>query len=66
MLKGTFAFINTSDKAAAIKVRDLLSGAIVNGGPIRINFAKESGRLGTSFDNNYSAPGVDLGTTRVS
>lgn len=56
MFKGTYAFINTTDKAAAIKVRGLLSGATVNGGPIRINFAKESGRLGTSFDNNYNGP----------
>jgi len=56
--KGTFSFINTNDKVAAIHTREVLSGTLVNGGVLRINFAKETGRLGTSFDLTYGgAPG---------
>mmetsp|Transcript_10086 Transcript_10086/g.11611 ORF Transcript_10086/g.11611 Transcript_10086/m.11611 type:complete len:871 (+) Transcript_10086:59-2671(+) len=51
--KGTFSFINTTDKAAAVHTRSMLSGTMLNGGVLRINFAKESGRLGTSFDSTY-------------
>jgi len=50
VLKGAFAFVNTLDKSAAVIARETLTGAIVHGGALRINFAKESGRLGTSFD----------------
>jgi hypothetical protein len=51
--KGTFSFINTNDKLAAIRAREVLSGTMLNGGVLRINFAKETGRLGTSFDLTY-------------
>jgi hypothetical protein len=51
--KGTFSFINTADKSAAIHAREVLSGTMLNGGVLRINFAKETGRLGTSFDLTY-------------
>lgn len=54
VMKGTFAFINTSDKKAAIDAREALIGVDVNGGTLRINFAKESGRLGTSFDGSIA------------
>lgn len=53
IVKGTFSFINTADKAQAINAREVLSGTMLNGGVLRINFAKESGRLGTSFDLTY-------------
>jgi RNA recognition motif-containing protein len=53
VLKGTFCFINTTDKLSAIRVREQLSGSLLNGGVMRINFAKETGRLGTSFDLTY-------------
>jgi hypothetical protein len=59
--KGTFSFINTTDKIAAIRARETLSGTMVNGGVLRINFAKETGRLGTSFDLTYSGGGGDGG-----
>ena len=55
--KGSFSFVNTSDKAAAVRARDFLSGTMLNGGVLRINFAKESGRLGTSFDVTYNGAG---------
>lgn len=51
--KGTFSFVNTSDKLAAIRARDALGSSVINGGVLRINFAKETGRLGTSFDLTY-------------
>jgi len=54
ILKGTFSFVNTLDKAAAVRAREQLSGTMLNGGVLRINFAKESGRLGTSFDVTYN------------
>jgi len=54
VMKGTFAFVNTSDKVAAVNAREFLSNTTVNGGALRINFAKESGRLGTSFDVTYN------------
>lgn len=53
IMKGTFCFINTADRGQAIRARDALSGTLLNGGVLRINFAKESGRLGTSFDLTY-------------
>ena len=56
VMKGSFSFVNTGDKTSAIHSRDALTGAVVNGGVLRINFAKESGRLGTSFDQGYTAP----------
>ncbi len=56
-MKGTFAFVNTSDKDAAVLAREALMGLPLNGGPLRINFAKESGRLGTSFDQTYGPSG---------
>jgi RNA recognition motif-containing protein len=56
VLKNTFAFVNTVDKEAAVLARSSLLGQSLNGGPLRINFAKESGRLGTSFDLGYHGP----------
>jgi RNA recognition motif-containing protein len=56
VLKNTFAFVNTVDKEAAVLARSSLLGQLLNGGPLRINFAKESGRLGTSFDLGYHGP----------
>ena len=53
VVKGTFAFVNTTDRDQAVLARDALMGLQCNGGPLRINFAKESGRLGTSFDQTY-------------
>eukprot|EP00521_Asterionellopsis_glacialis_P003783 CAMPEP_0195276282 /NCGR_PEP_ID=MMETSP0706-20130129/18437_1 /TAXON_ID=33640 /ORGANISM="Asterionellopsis glacialis, Strain CCMP134" /LENGTH=793 /DNA_ID=CAMNT_0040333883 /DNA_START=918 /DNA_END=3299 /DNA_ORIENTATION=+ len=53
VMKGSFSFVNTTDKAAAVNAREALTGAIVNGGSLRVSFAKESGRLGTSFDSTY-------------
>lgn len=53
VMKGSFAFINTTDKVTAIQAREALIGTPLNGGVLRINFAKESGRLGTSFDQTY-------------
>lgn len=53
VMKASFAFINTTDKVTAVQARDALIGTPLNGGVLRINFAKESGRLGTSFDQSY-------------
>jgi hypothetical protein len=53
VLKGSFTFVNTADRATACVARDALSGVLLNGGALRINFAKETGRLGTSFDLTY-------------
>ena len=53
ILKGTFSFVNTDSKESAIHCREVLSGSMLNGGVLRINFAKETGRLGTSFDLTY-------------
>jgi RNA recognition motif-containing protein len=53
IMKGTFSFVNTSIKLQAIQTREALSGTMMNGGVLRINFAKETGRLGTSFDLTY-------------
>mmetsp|Transcript_11897 Transcript_11897/g.17170 ORF Transcript_11897/g.17170 Transcript_11897/m.17170 type:complete len:828 (+) Transcript_11897:61-2544(+) len=55
VMKGTFCFVNTIDKETAVKARNGLTGVMLNGGPLRINFAKESGRLGTSFDQTYNS-----------
>jgi len=60
IVKGSFSFVNTHDKAAAIRAREILSGTMLNGGVLRINFAKESGRLGTSFDVTYNGGGRSL------
>lgn len=57
ILKGTFSFVNTSDKIAAVHAREALLGSNLNGGSMRINFAKETGRLGTSFDSTYGPSG---------
>eukprot|EP00581_Thalassiosira_minuscula_P001952 CAMPEP_0183747954 /NCGR_PEP_ID=MMETSP0737-20130205/67521_1 /TAXON_ID=385413 /ORGANISM="Thalassiosira miniscula, Strain CCMP1093" /LENGTH=819 /DNA_ID=CAMNT_0025983671 /DNA_START=1075 /DNA_END=3534 /DNA_ORIENTATION=+ len=53
IMKGTFSFVNTADRDAAVVARSSLSGQQLNGGSLRINFAKETGRLGTSFDSTY-------------
>lgn len=66
VMKGNFAFVNTGDRLAAITARQALSGSVVNGGVLRINFAKETGRLGTSFDLTYNAAssvGAGVGPT---
>mmetsp|Transcript_13655 Transcript_13655/g.31039 ORF Transcript_13655/g.31039 Transcript_13655/m.31039 type:complete len:703 (+) Transcript_13655:1410-3518(+) len=54
VLKGNFTFVNTAHKAEAVRAREMLQGQNLNGGPLRINFAKETGRLGTSFDLTYN------------
>ncbi|GKY99620.1 hypothetical protein MPSEU_000916100 [Mayamaea pseudoterrestris] len=51
--KGAFSFVNTSAREQAVACRQAFIGHLVNGGALRINFAKESGRLGTSFDLTY-------------
>lgn len=56
VIKNTFAFVNTTDRDAAVIARQSLGGHMVNGGPLRINFAKESGRLGTSFSDSTYGP----------
>lgn len=53
VMKGTFSFVNTSAKEGAIRARESLMNTVMNGGVLRINFAKETGRLGTSFDLTY-------------
>lgn len=55
VMKERFSFVNTSDKASAVSARQNLIGSILNGSALRINFAKESGRLGTSFDSSANA-----------
>lgn len=57
MMKNNFSFINTTDRVVAVRAREGLMGMDVNGGRLRINFAKESGRLGTSFDLGYGSKG---------
>lgn len=47
--KGTYAFVNTDNKEQAVLARNALTGQALNGSMLRINFAKETGRLGTSF-----------------
>ena len=47
--KGTYAFVNTEGRESAVLARDALTGQTLNGSLLRINFAKETGRLGTSF-----------------
>jgi RNA recognition motif-containing protein len=54
ILKGNFSFVNTSTIGDAVRSRAALQGTNLNGGPLRINFAKETGRLGTSFDLTYN------------
>lgn len=56
-MKSSFAFVNTLDKEAAVVARSALGGQLLNGGALRINFAKETGRLGTSFDSSYGPAG---------
>ena len=55
--KSSFSFVNTSDKSIAVSARAALIGKPLNGGAMRINFAKETGRLGTSFDGGYGGGG---------
>jgi len=52
--KGSFSFVNTTDRVDAVRAREMLGGSMFNGGVLRINFAKETGRLGTSFDLTYN------------
>jgi RNA recognition motif-containing protein len=61
--KGTFAFVNTSDRSGAVLARESLGGTTFNNGVLRINFAKETGRLGTSFDLTYG-PNTGPNATR--
>lgn len=63
VMKGTFSFVNTTDKAAAVVARTSLSGQPLNGGILRVNFAKETGRLGTSFDSTYGGGGGGGGSS---
>lgn len=53
VMKGSFTFVNTGDRMHAVVAREALMGTMVNGGVLRVNFAKETGRLGTSFDLTY-------------
>lgn len=58
VMKGTFSFINTTERSAAVLARQALIGTNVNGGNIRINFAKDSGRTNIdpskgTFNNTY-------------
>lgn len=62
IMKGTFSFVNTTDKDAAVIARSSLGGSQLNGGAMRINFAKETGRLGTSFDSTYGPAGASAST----
>jgi RNA recognition motif-containing protein len=63
--KGGFAFVNTSDRHGAVVAREHLGGTMFNGGVLRINFAKETGRLGTSFDLTYGPnTGPNAGRSR--
>jgi len=48
-MKNNFIFVNSPEKKSAVQAREALTGAQVNGEQLRINFAKESGRLGTTF-----------------
>lgn len=57
VMKSTFAFVNTTERLTAVRAREALTGQNINGGSLRINFAKESGRLGTSFDASAQRPG---------
>lgn len=50
VMKSSFSFVNTTEKSAAVLARQALVGTTLNGGKLRINFAKESGRLGTTFE----------------
>ena len=50
--------MNTNDKEAAVIARQSLTGQPLNGGTLRVNFAKETGRLGTSFDSSYGPAGA--------
>merc|ERR1712029_816443 len=38
IMKGTFSFVNTTDRDAAVIARSSLGGQQVNGGALRINF----------------------------
>lgn len=58
VMKNSFSFVNTAEKKSAVEAREALRGVTVNGGALRINFAKESGRLGTTFDNKASSQNV--------
>lgn len=65
---GNFTFVNTSSREDAVKAREMLQGNMINGGPLRINFAKETGRLGTSFDltyNQQSGPNARRDSTQM-
>jgi hypothetical protein len=53
VMKGSFTFVNTGERIHAVVAREALMGTMVNGGVLRVNFAKETGRLGTSFDLTY-------------
>ena len=43
VMKGTFSFVHTTDKTAAVLARQALTGTNVNGGNLRINFGKDIG-----------------------
>ena len=64
VMKSTFSFVNTSDRLIAARAREALMGQNANGGNLRINFAKESGRLGTSFDSRGLVKNTNVGGTR--
>lgn len=55
VMKGRFSFVNTTEMTAAVHARETLTGSVVKGGVLQINFAKESGRLGLRFGQNFNA-----------
>ena len=63
IMKGTFSFVNTNDRDSAVIARTSLGGQELNGGVLRINFAKETGRLGTSFDSTYGPASASTAST---
>jgi len=64
VMKPSYAFVNMSNRESAIAARQALMGKPLNGSPLRVNFAKESGRLGTSFDHTYNSSSYGTAQTR--
>ena len=54
VMKGTFAFVNTSDPVNAQRAREALVGTMVGGQPIRINQAQRKGNSGPPSRSNFS------------
>ena len=43
-MKGTFAFVNTTDPIGAKQAREALNGTLLGGMPVRINMAQRRSR----------------------